>query len=192
MLSALIHKKSKMSYYDNLFKNNLNDGKNTWKGIRNILWLNQSATSAPNTLSENDESISDPIKIANIFNNLFSTIAAKTKSKIKFSQKQFSDFLRTKNLDTFFIFLTFKDEMCNVTSSLNPNKTTGPFHIPLKILQLLQKDIILLNLIIFFIFQLQLLSFLQILKLQKSYISVNKKNLNLTSPTTYLQRFYEI
>ena len=53
------------------------------------------------TLSQNDESITDPIKIATIFNNFFSTITAKTKSKIKLSKKQFSNFLKTKNLDPF-------------------------------------------------------------------------------------------
>ena len=42
--------------------------------------MTKSATSEPNTLSQNDESIADPIKIANIFNN----------------------FPKTKNLDRFF------------------------------------------------------------------------------------------
>ena len=31
------HLQSKKSYYGNFFKNNLNDLKNTWKGIRNFL-----------------------------------------------------------------------------------------------------------------------------------------------------------
>ena len=43
------------------------------------------------------------MKIANIFNNAFSTVVAKTKSKIALSKKHFSNFLKTKNLDTFFI-----------------------------------------------------------------------------------------
>ena len=80
MLSTLTIK-SKKSYYDNFFKNNLNDLKNTWKGIRNLISMTKSATSVPNTLSQNDESITDPIKIANIFNNFFNNIAAKTISQ---------------------------------------------------------------------------------------------------------------
>ena len=44
----------------------------------------------------------DPIKIANILNNFFSTIAAKAKSNRKVSKKNyFSNFLTTKNLDSF-------------------------------------------------------------------------------------------
>ena len=49
--------------------------------------------------------------------------------------------MKTKNLDTFFIYLATKEEICNIISSLNPNKSTGPFSIPLKILKLLKKDI---------------------------------------------------
>ena len=49
------------------------------------------------------------MKIANIFNNAFSTIVAKTKSKIALSKKHFSNFLKTKNLDTFFIHPPTKD-----------------------------------------------------------------------------------
>ena len=49
------------------------------KGIKNVISLTKSATSVPNTFSQNDESITDFVKIPNIFNNFFSTIAAKTK-----------------------------------------------------------------------------------------------------------------
>ena len=128
--------------------------------------MTKSATSVPNTLSQNDESIADPIQIVNIFYNFFNTIAAKTNSKIKFSKKSFSDFFKTTNLDTIFIYPTTKAEISNIISSLNPNKTADAFSIPIKVLKLLKKDISskLDNILIF---QLQLVSFLQILKLQK-------------------------
>ena len=46
MLSTLA-KKSKMSYHDNFFKKNLNDLKNTWKGIRNLISMTKSVLSVP-------------------------------------------------------------------------------------------------------------------------------------------------
>ena len=49
------------------------------------------------------------MKVANIFNNAFSTMVAKTKSKITLSKKHFSNFLKTKNLDTFFIYPPSKE-----------------------------------------------------------------------------------
>ena len=81
------------------------------KGTRNLIYMTRSATSLPNTLSENDESITDPIKLANILNNFFNTIA-KAKSKIKFSKKN-SDSLKTKNLDIFSTYAATKEMNCN-------------------------------------------------------------------------------
>ena len=81
MLSTLT-RKSKKSYYNNFFKNNLNGLKNRWIRIRSLISKNKSATSVPSTLSQNDKSITDPIKIQNPFNNFFNTIAAKIKDKI--------------------------------------------------------------------------------------------------------------
>ena len=98
-----------------------------------------SATYVPNTLSQNDESITNPIKIASFFNEFFCIIAAKSNSKVKLpkEKKHFSDFLKTKNLDTFFIYPVTKEEICNIISPLNSNKTIAPISIPVKILKLL-------------------------------------------------------
>ena len=58
MLSILtLTKKSKKSYYENFLKNNFNDLKGTWKGIRNLISMTESTTSVPNTVSQNDESM---------------------------------------------------------------------------------------------------------------------------------------
>ena len=83
--------------------------------------MTKSVTSVPSRLSQNDESITYSIKIANIFNNYFSNIAAKTKSKIKFSKKHFSNFLKTKSLDIFFIYPATKEEIYKIFSKPKQN-----------------------------------------------------------------------
>ena len=69
----LLKKVKSKSFEDNFF-NNLNYLKNTWKGIRNLISMTKSAISVPNKLSQVDESITDPIRIADIFNNVFTII----------------------------------------------------------------------------------------------------------------------
>ena len=71
--------------------NNLNDLKNKRKGIRNLISVTKSVTSVPNTLFQNNEPITDPKKKTKYLQyiSFFSAIAAKTKSKIKFSKKTF-------------------------------------------------------------------------------------------------------
>ena len=48
-------------------------------------------------LTSNNASITNPVKIANVFNNYYILIAAETKANIKHYQKHFSDDLRKKS-----------------------------------------------------------------------------------------------
>ena len=113
----------------------------TWKGIRHLISLKQSPKSNIHLLSHNSETITDPKNIANLFNYYFSTIAKKTNAKIKFSNKSFTDFLHHPINDSFFIKTTNSDEIKNIISKLNENKSTGPNSLPTKILKLLKNDI---------------------------------------------------
>ena len=80
--------------------------------------------------------------IANIFNNIFHSVAPAIQSKIKFSYKSFSNYLPSKNYDSFSITSTSRAEIYAIISSLNYNKSTVPNSIPLiKILKLTQNEI---------------------------------------------------
>ena len=84
-------KKSKQNYFTKYFESNIKDLKNTWKGIKSIISLKNSASSSPNLLNFNNELASDPLKLANVFNNLFSLIGEKAQSRIRFLNKNDSD-----------------------------------------------------------------------------------------------------
>ena len=63
-------KKSKQAYYDSYFVRNWNNVKNTWKGIKSLIFLKTVASSIPNALSfDNGDTINNPYDIANTFNN---------------------------------------------------------------------------------------------------------------------------
>ena len=140
MLSTLI-KKSKMNYYNHYFKNNCDNIKNTWKGIKYILNINNMHSNIPKNLVSNNTTKAEPIEIANIFNNLFTSVAAKTKESIKYCHKYFSIFLKNRSDDSFFLSPSGKYEIINIISSLDPSKSTGPNSIPTKILKLPKNDI---------------------------------------------------
>ena len=67
MLSTLM-KKSKMNYYNHYFKNNWDNIKNTWKGIKSILTINNTHSNIHKSLVSNNTTSAVPIEIANIFN----------------------------------------------------------------------------------------------------------------------------
>ena len=54
--------------------NNWNNTKNTWKGIKSILSIKPNPSDIPKILNTNDSTITNPVEIANVFNNYFSCI----------------------------------------------------------------------------------------------------------------------
>ena len=87
-----------------------------------------------------NENIDNPKRIANIFNNYFSTIGEKTQVK-KHSHEKYTDCLTNENPDSFFLSPTNKEEIKFILSSVDINKSTGPYIIPNKVLNMLKNDI---------------------------------------------------
>ena len=73
-------KTSKQACYDKYFERDWNNSKNTWKGIKSLIYLKIVASSVPNVLYlDNGDTITNSYDIANTFNNYFASIAATTK-----------------------------------------------------------------------------------------------------------------
>ena len=119
-------KKSKQNYFTKYFETNIKNLKNTWKGIKSIISLKNSASSSPNLINFHNELTSDPLKIANVFNNYFSSIGEKTQSKTRFSNKNYTDYFHGENFDSFFSTPTDSQEVISAISSLSGNKSSGP------------------------------------------------------------------
>ena len=55
-------------------------GKNTWKGIKSLIFLKTVASSLPTVVSlDNGDTTTNPYGITNTFNNYFASIAETTK-----------------------------------------------------------------------------------------------------------------
>ena len=94
----------------------------------------------PRTISQGESLITNPYDIANIFNKYFSSVADTAKENSKYSHKHFSGFLNNQCNNSMFIQPTDSEEIANIISTFNMNKSNGP-NIPYKILYLLKKDI---------------------------------------------------
>ena len=129
LLSTLI-KQSKHKYFNKYFEDNCNNMKNTWKGIKNIITLNNFSSDVPRTLPVIDVTTSNPCDIANTFNNYFISIAKKSKEKINYFYKHYPEYLSGKCKNLFFIDPTNKDKIADIISSLDKNKSVGPYGVP--------------------------------------------------------------
>ena len=76
-------KKSKQNYFTKYFESNIKNLKNTWKGIKSMSLKNSPSVSLI-FLNSNNKLTIDPLKIANILNNYFTSVGEKTQSKIRF------------------------------------------------------------------------------------------------------------
>ena len=88
-----------------------------------------------------NEMISDTIKIANEFNEYFSTIGSQLEGRIYHFGQDFSKYLTNSNEYSFFITPTDKYEVIKIINSVDSNKATGPHSIPTPILQLIKLNI---------------------------------------------------
>ena len=120
----------------------MNSIKNTWKGIKSFISLKTVASHVPTVLSlDNGDTITNSYDIGNTFNNYVTSKAETTKKNIKYSHKQFSDYLSNETSSTIFLQPTDKEEIANIISSLNSNKASGANSIPYRILFLLKNEI---------------------------------------------------
>ena len=142
MISTLL-KQSKKNYYGKYFKDNMNNMKNTWKGIRSINSLQKTTNGSPKRISLEEHTVTDPHTIANTFNSFSSSLAAEVQSEVSFSYKRLFEYLPplNTNQDSVFISPCTKEEIIEIISNFKPKKSTGPNGIPTKILKLVTDDI---------------------------------------------------
>ena len=62
-------RENKIQYYNRYFTIHNSNMKKMWSGIRSIINMNKKAGSSISHLTDNGKEISDPMKMANIFNN---------------------------------------------------------------------------------------------------------------------------
>ena len=73
--------------------------------MRSFSWI------SPTLFTFQNETINNPKRITNIFNNYISTIGKKTQAKMKCSHKNYTDCLINENLTSFFLSTTDKEEI---------------------------------------------------------------------------------
>ena len=112
-----------------------------WRGIKKIIYSNNSNRIFPTAITISNETIPNPSDIANAFSNYFAKLAIDIKSSIRFSKKKYYDYLPPVIIESFFITPTDSTEVSNIISSLNQSKSDGPNSISITILKVLNKDI---------------------------------------------------
>ena len=119
-------RKSKANHFNNFFQENKLNLFKISEGIRKIIDIT----------TKGSKEINNPTKIANNFNNHFTSIAEKIEDNLVKSKFNYSKYLSNPNEYSFFMKPTnAKEVLCEITKLKN-NKSIGPCSIPLKFLKL--------------------------------------------------------
>ena len=89
-------------------------------------------------------SITDPVEIANKFNDYYVSIADNILNENKYNgDKDFTDYLHIHNSpnNSMLLYLCDEVEVKNLIKSMHPKKATGPNSIPTEVLHMLADDI---------------------------------------------------
>ena len=125
-------RKSKANHFNNFFQENKLNLFKTWEAIRKIINVTTKRSKEINCIQFGNKTINSPTKIANDFNNHFTSIAEKIEENLKKSKFNYSKYLSKPNEYSSFIKPTNTEEvLCEITK-LENNKSIGSSSIPLK------------------------------------------------------------
>ena len=88
-----------------------------------------------------DNTITDPIEIAENLNNFFTSVGTNLQKKIPPTKKTSKDYLKKPNSENFIIAPTTSDECSDLIHNLKSRKSVGPYSIPTKIMKI-SKEIV--------------------------------------------------
>ena len=127
---------SQKKYYQSYFNDNYNNIRKTWDGIKSIINISNMKSMSLSSLNVNNKINTNPVDIANCFNDYFSNIGSKLADKIFPSKYDHLHYLKCSNPVSIFIKPTSKTEILNLISTLNNSKSSGPFSIPTDIFKM--------------------------------------------------------
>ena len=110
-----------------------------WHGIRSIVHIiNKNPASHISQLNKNKELISDPVKMAKIFDKYFVNVGHNIDKSISRTKKSALDYLKKQNTNSLFLAPVVTPlEIETIIQSSDKNKSVGPYSIPIFLLKTL-------------------------------------------------------
>ena len=121
---------SRQSHYQNYF-NEKKNSRALWQGINEIIYSKKAyKTNSPSSLLVDNKTITNIPQMTEHFNQYFTSIGKNLQKRIPPTKRQFSDYLKDSNQNSFFIQPTTAEELKDIILTLMSSKSTGPNRIP--------------------------------------------------------------
>ena len=127
---------NKIKHYKNFFEVNKKKTSAIWKGIRSLVTMKSSNLNVITIIDKNGSLVTDPIIIANSFNEYFANVGPSIENKISVSRYIYSDYLKDVGINhSFYLKPAMYDEVAEIIQSLDINKSLGPNSLPIYIFE---------------------------------------------------------
>jgi hypothetical protein len=118
-----ILRSAKQAYFSNQFEKEKNNTRNTWKVINSVLKNNTSIRIS--SINVNDQSINNPLLIAEHYNDFFVNIGPTLADKIPNCNSTFHDFFDNPNPHSVFFNPITENELLSIVLTLPNKKSSG-------------------------------------------------------------------
>ena len=111
-------RQSKKTYYQPYFEQNKKDSKTIWQDIYDIISSTKNKNGGNvSAIISDDNTITNPVEIAQNFNNFFTSIGTNLQKKIPPTKKNFTDYLKKSNSENFTIAPTTYDKISDLINT---------------------------------------------------------------------------
>ena len=118
-------------------KRDKNKASSIWKGVRSIVNIQNSSKNDIKLLNDEGSNISDPKKIADLFNKYFVKVGPNIDERISKARKHFIEYMNKLKVNkTIFLTPATPQEIYNIISAFDIKKSLGPNSIPVYILKI--------------------------------------------------------
>jgi len=122
---------SKKEYYKSYFEQCRSKSSSIWKGIRSLVKIKNHSRKDIKLIDDNGNNVSDPTKVANLFNDFFINVGMDIDKQIPQSKKNYAEYLKDITFnETFTLSPTSTLEISKLINSLDTHKSLGPNSIP--------------------------------------------------------------
>ena len=128
-------RQSKTKYYSDFFKQNKNNSKKIWEGIRDVINISKKSRIVPKKLLYKNVTHTGNESMSNCFNDFFVNIGNSVEAKIPRTNTHFSEYLKDRNHNSIFLKPVNDEEIISSISKLVTSKACGPNSIPTHILK---------------------------------------------------------
>ena len=131
-----LKREMKTTYFKNMLEANKHDMKNIWKTLKQAIGKSNDKRHFPQTFLVENEKVTDKTKIAQAFNDYFSSIGKTTSQNVPTAEnKKFSDYLTNPIMESMFLEPIEESHILEVVKKLRPKTSFGHDEISSKIIK---------------------------------------------------------